>query len=145
MLQPGMRAVAVPVTVESAAGGFILPGDRVDVVMSRKVDVPNPNGGGNTQVAAAETVLKNLRVLAIDQKVKPDADAKAIVGAVATLELPAEDANVLIRARAQGELALILRSYADMGGPSGRAEANVAQSQSVRIVRAGRSSDVMIR
>ena len=136
VLQPGMRAVSVPVTVESGAGGFILPGDRVDVVMTRKGD------GGGAQTAMATTVLHNLRVVAIDQRVEPDKNAKTIVGSTATIETPAADVETLLRAKAQGELSLALRSYADLGGSSG---ASAAKSQTIRIVRAGQVSEANVQ
>ncbi len=136
VLQPGMRAVSVPVTVESGAGGFILPGDRVDVVMTRKGD------GGGSQTAVATTVLHNLRVVAIDQRVEPDKNAKTIVGSTATIETPAADVEVLLRAKAQGDLSLALRSYADLGGSSG---ATMAKSETIRIVRAGHVSEASVQ
>jgi len=145
-LQPGMRAMSIPVNVETGAGGFILPGDRVDVLLTRKVDQSN-GSGQNGQSVLAETVLQNLRVLAIDQQLAPAKDAKTIVGTTATLEVPARDAELLVKAKAAGDLALALRSYADMGGPSGRpaGEGSGAGAQAVNIIRAGRPSQVMAR
>ena len=139
ILQPGMRAVSVPVTVETGAGGFVLPGDRVDVIMTRKTE---QSGGAGGQTAVAATVLRNLRVVAIDQRVEPDKNAKAIVGSTATLETPAADVEALLRARAQGDLSLSLRSYADLGGASG---ATAARSETVRIVRAGHISEATVQ
>jgi len=128
MLLPGMRAVALPVTVESAAGGFVLPGDRVDVVVSRK-------SGSGGQVGATQTVLQNVRVLAIDQKVAPDQGAKTMVGSTATLEAPADAVPALLRAKSQGDISLTLRSYADMGG--GTTSGGVGMQQGVTVVRYG--------
>jgi pilus assembly protein CpaB len=150
VLQPGMRAVAVPVNVESGAGGFILPGDRVDVVMSRKLEGASAQAGpvnisSATSTVAAETVLQNIRVLAIDQKVGPEKEAKTIVGASATLEVPAEDVELLVKARAAGELALALRSYADLGARVGQATQEATASQMVRIIRAGRVNEAYAR
>ncbi|MDP3175273.1 MAG: Flp pilus assembly protein CpaB [Phenylobacterium sp.] len=138
VLQPGMRAMAIPVTAETGAGGFILPGDRVDVLQSRAQD----NGGSKAFVT--ETLMQNLRVLAIDQTTSPEADAKTVVGAVATLEVPSSDAEVLARGKAQGEMILALRSYADVGGASGRG-GPAAREQSVNIIRAGNSTEVAVR
>ena len=143
VLTPGMRAVAVPVNVESGAGGFILPGDRVDVVVSRKLD-QGSNQGGQGGVTS-ETVLQNIRVLAIDQQVSPVKDAKTIVGAAATLEVPSGDVEVLIKARASGELALSLRSYAALGAAVGMPVGRGNSSQAVRVVRAGRASEAYVR
>lgn len=117
VLQPGMRAMAVPVSVETAAGGFILPGDRVDVLLSRQIG--SGQNGGVAQFAS-ETVMRNVRVLAVDQTTAPVNGAQAVVGAVATVEVSAEDAEELNLAQAQGDLSLVLRSYADIAGPTGR-------------------------
>jgi pilus assembly protein CpaB len=114
VLNPGMRAMSIPVSVESAAGGFILPGDRVDVVLSRQIQV------GTENEHRSETVMRNVKVLAVDQTTKPEDGAQTVVGATATLEVGADDAEALALADAQGDLALVLRSYADVGGPSGK-------------------------
>ena len=140
VLQPGMRAMALPVTVETGAGGFILPGDRVDVLQNRRVD--NPGGGGGAQETVATVIMRNLRVLAIDQTTEPQKDAKAMVGAVATLEVPAGDEEVMSRAKSQGDLVLALRSYADAGGPSGRGAGG--DNTRVRVWRAGQASEVTV-
>ncbi len=127
-LEPGMRAMAIGVTVESAAGGFILPGDRVDVVLTAET---NRNGA----------VLQNIKVLAIDQSTRAGDDEQAVVGATATLEVQPQDAVLLAQAKSEGELSLSLRSYADTAGPSGatrrRVAAAPAQPQAVRIYRGG--------
>ncbi|AYG94465.1 Flp pilus assembly protein CpaB [Brevundimonas naejangsanensis] len=116
-LEPGMRAMAIRVTVETAAGGFILPGDRVDVLLTREIKSASGDEGG-TKFAAA-TVMRNVKVLAIDQSTRAAQDEKAVVGATATLELTGRDAEVLALAKSEGELSLVLRSYADTAGPSG--------------------------
>lgn len=114
VLAPGMRAMSVPVSVETAAGGFILPGDRVDVLLSRQVANA---GGGNEH--RSETVMRNVKILAIDQVTKAENGAQSVVGATATLEVGGLDAEALAQADASGDIALVLRSYADVGGPSG--------------------------
>jgi pilus assembly protein CpaB len=137
VLQPGMRAMSIPINADTAAGGFILPGDRVDVLQAHAAD----NGGKGF---VTETLMQNIRVLAIDQNTSPAKDSKTVVGAVATLEVPAADVEVLARGKAQGEMVLSLRSYADTGGPSGRGGSQGA-SQTVRIVRAGAVTEVAVR
>jgi pilus assembly protein CpaB len=137
VLQPGMRAIAIPVTAETGAGGFILPGDRVDVLQSHQAEA----GKG----FSTETLMRNLRVLAIDQATEPGKDSKTVVGAVATLEVAASDAEVLARGKASGEMILALRSYADIGGPSGRGGPGGGGTQTVQIVRAGTSTEVAVR
>ncbi|HYD44798.1 MAG TPA: Flp pilus assembly protein CpaB [Phenylobacterium sp.] len=135
MLAPGMRAVGVPVNSETGAGGFILPGDRVDVLQARRSE--EADKGFVTQA-----VLTNVRVLAIDQATEPGKDSKAMVGAVATLEVPAADVENLARAKAQGDLTLVLRSYADLAG--GRTPPRQVAS-GVRIIRAGKPSEVTVQ
>ena len=138
VLQPGMRAMALPVTVESGAGGFILPGDRVDVLQSKRVD----KAGGGGQDVIGKLLMRNLRVLAIDQTTEPEKNAKSVVGATATLEVTAADAPKLARAKTQGDLMLALRSYADAGGPSGAVGGN-EEGERLRVFRAGQASEVM--
>ena len=108
-LEPGRRAMAIPLSAESSAGGFVLPGDHVDVVQTRKLE--------GSQVAAS-TVMKNVRVLAIDQSTSAPSKTGSTLGATATLEVSPDQAEALVRAHAQGDLYLVLRSYADTGGPT---------------------------
>lgn len=148
VLAPGMRAMAVPVKVESAAGGFILPGDRVDVILSRELQ------GDQRNVFVSETVLRNVRVLAIDQVTQPDKNETSVVGATATLELNAQSAEALALAKAQGDLSLTLRSYADAAEPSGAVQrassasgairTASAQGSSVRVFRGGEATVVSV-
>ena len=138
-LEPGMRAMAIAVTVESAAGGFILPGDRVDVVLTAETSRNGAAEGSAKSKFVSGTVLQNLKVLAIDQSTRAGDDEQAVVGATATLEVRPQDAELLAQAKAEGELSLALRSYADTAGPSGatRRRAAAAQPQAVRIYRGG--------
>lgn len=112
-LESGMRAMAVPLSAESAAGGFILPGDHVDVVMTHQLE-----GQGGGKRFASDTVLKNVKVLAIDQTTGAPKGGSSVVGATATLEVNSKQSEVLALSKAQGELALVLRSYADAAGPA---------------------------
>lgn len=141
-LEPGMRAMAIRVNVETAAGGFILPGDRVDVILSRE-----QGGGGEGASAryATATVMQNVKVLAIDQTTRMEGDEQAVVGATATLELTPGDAEILAQAKAEGELSLMLRSYADAAGPSGRVYAGAGQSSAVRVYRGGAPEVVVVQ
>jgi pilus assembly protein CpaB len=138
VLPAGMRAMAVGVKVETAAGGFILPGDRVDVILSKAL-----KGSSENSLFITTTVLKNIKVLAIDQVTQPDKNENTVVGATATLEITPTDAEVLALAKAEGELSLTLRSYADVDGPSGhtgvlpRLSTVAAASRGVRVFRNG--------
>lgn len=136
VLAPGMRAIAVPVAAETAAGGFILPGDRVDALQSRESE--SGTGGRTT-----ETLMRNLRVLAVDQNTEPARRTNTLLGAVITLEAPAADVDVLVRAKAEGEIILVLRPYTDLGGPVGRGV--TAEPQTVRIFRDGQVAEVSVQ
>jgi pilus assembly protein CpaB len=143
MLDPGMRAFGVPVTVESAAGGFILPGDHVDVLLNEKITVKGPKED-TSSMAVAKVLMRNLRVLAIDQQTEPAKGAAAMVGAVATLAVPEQDVAMLAAAKGQGELILSLRSYTDSSGPSGRAVSAAHGTDLVRVIRSGDASEVRV-
>ena len=137
VLHQGMRAFAVPITVASAAGGFILPGDRVDVLATHAAE------GGRGSIA--QILLRNVRVLAIDQGAQPPKGAQAIVGGVATLEIPAQDDEMLAQAKASGEIILALRAYADSAGAVARASlTSGGATGTVRILRNGLPSEVTV-
>jgi len=111
ILPAGMRAVAVRVNAASTAGGFILPNDRVDVILV------TPSGNGYT----SQTLLTNVRVLAIDQIVDEGEGEQAVVAQdTATLELSPDDAELLIGAQQTGTVTLTLRSIADANGATTR-------------------------
>ena len=143
-LEPGMRAMAIRVTVETAAGGFILPGDRVDVLLTRPTSNTGVEGGQGSKFAAS-TVMRNIKVLAIDQTTRAGEDEQSVVGATATMEVGPSDTEALALAKAQGELSLVLRSYADTGGPSGRVVQAQPQSTAVRIFRGGAPEVVVVQ
>ncbi|WP_377291738.1 Flp pilus assembly protein CpaB [Rhizobium sp. SG2393] len=111
LLPAGKRAVATEITVATGAGGFILPNDRVDVIMVRK--------GADMTSFSTETVLSNVRVLAIDQQIEEQQDGqKAVVGTTATLELTPAQAKVITVAQQMADrLSLVLRSVADAQEP----------------------------
>ncbi len=107
VLTPGMRAVAIPISVESGAGGFILPNDRVDVLLTR--ESMGPDGPGYS----SDTILTNVRVLAIDQTIKEEEGDQVVVGSTATLELAPGEAEMVAQANAMGRVSLALRALAD--------------------------------
>jgi len=145
-LEPGMRAMAIRVTVETAAGGFILPGDRVDVLLTRETNLSNVGAQeGDRSKFASSTVMQNVKVLAIDQSTRAGDDEQAVVGATATLEVGPRDAEALALAKSEGELSLVLRSYADTGGPSGRVAPVARQSTAVRVYRGGAPEVVVVQ
>lgn len=114
VLPKGMRAVGMAIRPRTSAGGFILPNDRVDVIMIKKLD-----GSGAGALIKSETVLTNVRVLAINQIFKKggEEDESSIKeGEYATLEMKPDQAEVLARLESQGELSLTLRSIAEGDG-----------------------------
>ncbi len=119
LLTPGMRAVSIEINADSASGGFIYPNDRVDIVMTRKV--PVATGGGISKQLAIDTILNNVRVLAIDGYYRPvgGEEGRALPSNRATLELTKEDALVLTAAVKKGSLSLVLRSIGEVDEPSG--------------------------
>lgn len=148
ILQPGLRAVSVSVTAESGASGFILPGDRVDVILTYEQEMDE--GANSRSVYTSRTILENVRVLAIDQTPVAEGDEQAIVGSTATLELSPEEAEALALAEALGDLVLSLRAVADVaGGLPGegqrpRADTSFAQavSNTVTVVRNGVATQI---
>jgi pilus assembly protein CpaB len=111
ILPSGYRAISTEISPETGAGGFILPNDRVDVILSRREKNPDRNG---PDVAHSEIILTNIRVLAIDQAPKEKDGTNTLVGKTVTLELKPEQTETLARARQSGSLSLALRSIADV-------------------------------
>lgn len=113
ILPKGMRAISVAISERSAAGGFILPNDRVDVILTRKIDNP----GSTQKIVKSETVISNVRVLAINQTYRQEGDDKVTVteGKTATLELNPQQTEVISMIESAGELSLALRSIAENG------------------------------
>ena len=144
-LEPGMRAMSISVSVETAAGGFILPGDRVDVMLTRETNLANLGAVNQPSKFSSSIVMQNVKVLAIDQSTRAGEDEQAVVGATATLELHPADAEALALAKSEGSLSLTLRSYADTAGPSGRVRPSQPTSTAVRIFRGGEPQVVVVQ
>ena len=111
IVTPGMRAVAIEISVESASGGFILPDDRVDIILTREVEI-NTGEGIEEQVESL-IILENVRVLAIDQGISVGSESPTRIGSTATIELSQEDSSALALAARTGRLSLALRSLQD--------------------------------
>jgi len=116
-LRPGMRAISVPVTATSDISGFVLPGDQVDILVTHQLPAAGGNGGGRQQ--AAETVLHDVRVIGIDQKLDSKA-GEAVVAKNVTLEVTPKQSEMVAVATELGKLSLSLRSLA----PSSTEEAD---------------------
>jgi pilus assembly protein CpaB len=112
-LGAGMRAVTVPVSAQSAVAGFVFPGDRVDLVLTQSVS----GGGDGPPLKASETILRNLRVLATDQRTDKQTDDKGntVVNTYSTVTVEATPkiAEKIAVAQTVGQLSLSLRSIAD--------------------------------
>ena len=131
VLPSGTRAVAIDLADQgkSAAGGFILPNDRVDVI---RIFHPDDAPGA----FASETILTNVRVLAVGQAVQDKAGERTVIGGTATLELTPEQAEKVVLAQRTGQLTLTLRSVADAAKLDKTADA----PQTMTIIRFGNSS-----
>jgi pilus assembly protein CpaB len=114
ILPSGKRAISTEINPEIGVSGFILPNDYVDVILTRR-DRSTEKAKGY-EVHVSETILANLRVLAIDQTVEEKGGQKVVVGKTATLEVTPRQAETLVLARQQGVLSLVLRSIADVKG-----------------------------
>jgi pilus assembly protein CpaB len=114
ILPTGMRAISTEISAETGAGGFILPNDHVDVILSRRDREAEKAAG--VEVHSSETILANVRVLAIDQTVEEKNGQRVVVGKTATLELAPRQAETLVLSRHMGTLSLALRSLVDSDG-----------------------------
>lgn len=147
-LDPGMRAMALPLSAETAAGGFILPGDHVDIVMTRQLDnIPSMTGVniGANKIFTSNIVLNNVKVLAIDQSTGGQKGA-TVVGATGTVEVTSKQAETLLLAKSAGSLTFVLRSYADArgGATPGDIKARSPDANIVNVFRNGASTPVMV-
>src|SRR6195952_3082668 len=138
ILPTGMRAVSTEISPETGAGGFILPNDRVDVILSKREKSPDK---GSPDLIVAEIILSNIRVLAIDQAPKEKDGQNSVVGKTATLELKPDQAELLARARQSGTLSLALRSIADVNAPEKPVDV-VKRGEGVNVVRYGIPSPI---
>jgi len=134
LLKKGMRAVTIEIEADRGSGGFILPGDHVDILLTRKESVVldqfislddegaeidaqaiRPVGEG----FSTETVLANVKVLAVDQVVGDIGENSSVNAETATLEVTPEQAELIELAKRVGRMALLLRPFADSLGPNG--------------------------
>ena len=138
ILPSGMRAISTPIREETSAGGFILPTDRVDVILSHKMRV------GSKEEPVSEAVLRNVRVLAIGQEIENKDGEKVATGKTATLELAPRQAELLALAQSMGEISLSLRSLADANPGQSEATAKIgdAYGNSVKFLKYGVPSRV---
>jgi pilus assembly protein CpaB len=141
VLPAGMRAISTDISPETGAGGFILPNDRVDVILSRREKGADQANGADG--IRSEIILSNIRVLAIDQTPREKDGQNTVIGKTATLELKPAQAETLARARQSGTLSLALRSLADAGAVVN--DDDLGKRDSVNIVRYGVSTTTTTR
>ncbi len=137
-LGPGMRAVTVPVSATSGVAGFVFPGDRVDLVLTQEVE----GGGDGAPLRVSETFIRNIRVLAVDQRIAPaneEGNQVAQEFSTVTFEATPTIAEKIAVAQTIGQLSLSLRSLADNSAELERAiaagEVRVPQSDDPRAER----------
>ncbi|MGH6702643.1 MAG: Flp pilus assembly protein CpaB [Bradyrhizobium sp.] len=139
ILPTGMRAVSTEISPETAAGGFILPNDRVDVILSKHQK--NPDHAASGDMVDSEIILTNIRVLAIDQAPKEKDGQNTVVGKTVTLELKPDQTETLARARQSGTLSLALRSIADINIVASKDDDQAPRrNDSINVVRYGVST-----
>jgi pilus assembly protein CpaB len=146
ILPSGKLAVATAISADTGAGGFILPNDRVDVIMTKPASTSE--GGGDRY--ETETILNNVRVLAIDQMIEDKNGEKVVVGQTATLELSPQQAQILTVARqVSARLTLALRSLADAEDFSGKDAMHLiggtSAGSAVTIVKNGVAHQLSVR
>lgn len=138
ILPTGMRAISTRIKEETSAGRLILPNDRVDVILTRRL---RANATSQDEFVS-DTLFHNIRVLAIGQQIESKEGKKAAEGSAntATLELTPRQAEILAQANSMGEISLSLRSIADNDPKSPAADAdpfNTDRSSAVRVFKYG--------
>lgn len=151
LLNPGMRAVTTPISIESAAGGFIQPGDYVDIILTSRVQ-DNNNAFQNirTERFVSTTIFENVHVLAIDQQhITLPENGATILGSTATFQLSQSDAEILQQAAQQGDLTLTLRGLSESRSGYVQSAAKIKQEKNessvISVYRNGTASQVAIR
>ena len=140
LLRPGWRAISVEISPESASAGFILPDDRVDVILTQIVEVDT--GSSKDDFTYTQTILQNVRILAIDQTFTTVDGMPTITGSTATMELTPDQAERMATAQRSGALSLTLRSVADADFNNGD---TVAEGEILGTLNGGGSSVTVYR
>lgn len=123
LLSPGKRAMTVEISPESASAGFILPDDRVDIILTQMVEFDGDDD--RPPILVTNTIMENARVIAIDQTFGDVDGIPTLTGSTATMEVSQDQAELLANSARTGTLSLTLRSAADAGFNEGEALANV--------------------
>lgn len=150
LLNPGMRAVTVRISVDTASGGFIQPGDKVDIILQETIQPDGQPGSSTLPKYIASTIFENVTVLAIDQSFSnnPEGGA-AIPGSTATLELSPRDAERVTVAQVRGDLSLVLRGFSGSGARAPTRAKNPTETEKtvppLTIYRSGAAQTVAVR
>lgn len=129
LIEPGMRAAAITITPETSAGGFILPNDRVDII----------------DIEKGQTILRNVRVLAIDQRFNEKDGEQVAVGRTATLELTPAQVELISVAQSDGPLTLSLRSMGDRDLAGNEDVVKDSSGSVVKVIRYGVAQSVRVK
>lgn len=142
ILPEGKRALAIAIDQRgtSTAGGFILPNDRVDIIRTYRDEAGSKAAGGES--FNTETLLQSVRVLAIGQNIQERNGERVVVGETATLELDAQQVELIALAQRTGQLSLALRSMVDRNAPAGEI---AKRSDGLTIIRFGIPTTQQIR
>lgn len=145
MLSPGKRAIAIDVTLNNTAGGFILPNDRVDVIRTYR-DTEATKDLGH-EVYGSEVVLSNVRVLAMGQTIEKKGAEPVVTGSTATLELDPRQAELVVLAQRTGQLVLSLRPITDAIVKDAAAEAppDSGEDDTLTVVKHGVSANLRMK
>jgi pilus assembly protein CpaB len=134
ILPAGYRAMSTEISPETGAGGFILPNDRVDVILTKRDKNPERAGSDGSH---SEVILSNVRVLAIDQAPKEKDGSSSLVGRTVTLELKPDQAEMLARSRQNGSLTLALRSIVDVNATDKPDDQTNKRGENLNVIRYG--------
>lgn len=152
LLKPGMRAVTTRISVDTAAGGFIQPGDRVDIILTQTVQPDQISSGRQTnqRLFIADTIFENVHVLAIDQTYSTGVEGGAsVIGSTATFEMSQQDAELLQQSVSKGDLSLTLRGIVRSGVQAASAakteKKQVETESTLTVYRGGQPQQVAIR
>ena len=152
LLKPGMRAVTTRISVDTAAGGFIQPGDRVDIILTQTVqpDQISSVRQTNQRLFIADTIFENVHVLAIDQTYSTGVEGGAsVIGSTATFEMSQQDAELLQQSVSKGDLSLTLRGIVRSGVQAASAakteKKQVETESTLTVYRGGQPQQVAIR
>ena len=148
LLKPGMRAVSVRISADTAANGFINPGDRVDIILTERNVNAGADGGPNF---SARTIFENVEVMAIDQTYTAGVDGNVtITGSMALFQLSQDDSEMLTAADSLGELSLTLRGLSGSRAAQAPSAATTARQKetrvsSLKVYRSGKTEEVTLK